>query len=118
MDTRTVVKFGKQGRFHLIVATKPGTSIVGTACGAVRDTAKHTTQGMVAEVPAGELCADCMAKAAQVKAEVAHKAAAKVNAALPAYLAETVAAAAERVGWWDSADMLKIEAAARLGAWS
>jgi hypothetical protein len=113
MDTRTVVKFGSQGRFHLIVAAKPGTSLVGTACGKVRDTKAHTAQGMVSEVGSSQLCTECFASQA---AQVPAKPAVKLDAV--AYLAATVASAAERVGWWDSADMRLIDAAARLGAWS
>jgi hypothetical protein len=114
MDTRTVVKFGfgKQGRFHLIAAVQENSSLVVTACGVKRDTAAHTTQGMVAEVQAHApqaLCPECMGKApAKV---VAVKVAKPI--VLPAYLAEMIADQEWRADMND-----KIDAAARLGAWS
>lgn len=91
MDTRTAVKFGKQGRFHLGQAVE-GSSLFKTACGAVRDTKVHTTQGMVSEVGSA-MCTECL------KAKPAAPAKPTKVYDLSAYAA-VVAEASERVGWW------------------
>ncbi len=112
MDNQIAVSWG--GRVHLGVGQDAGG--IHTACGKIRPN-EPRAMGDWNRVPQVLRCEACAAAA--VKPEAKPEVKPDLRPSLWGFdLAEVAAEAAERVGWWDSPDMRRIDAAARLGAWS